>query len=164
MDTHVQTLINSLYKSLDGGDAIILVFLHFSLAFDTIHHNILQDWLGVEATVLYCFTSFLSIWFQLMLIGEGRSCACGPLFVGCVRSWHSSFQFNIYMKLMAKGFGIISILMISGFIAHTQAVILIGDCSDLDGGEQTSAQSFPNWVAGVVFKEQVSAVIKKDFA
>lgn len=157
------SLINSLYKSLDGGDAIILVFLNFSLALNTIHHDILRDWLGVEATVLYCFASFLSIWFHLMLIGEGRSCACGPLFVGCVRNWHSPFLFNIYMKLIAKGFGIISILMISGFIAHTQAVILISDCSGLDGGEQTSAQSFPIWVAVVVFKEQVSAVIKNNF-
>lgn len=55
------SLINSLYKSLDGGDASILVFLHFSVAFDTIYHNILLDWLGVEGTLLYSFTFFLSI-------------------------------------------------------------------------------------------------------
>lgn len=83
--------------TLAWGDVFILVLLDVSVAFHTISHSILLDWLwglGVGNSVLQQFSSFLH--YQSVLVGEERP---SPRHLLCGALQHSSLfplLFNIY--------------------------------------------------------------------
>uniref|UniRef100_A0A8D0DWT2 Reverse transcriptase domain-containing protein n=1 Tax=Salvator merianae TaxID=96440 RepID=A0A8D0DWT2_SALMN len=104
-ETALVALIDDLWRARDRGYSSILVLLDLSEAFNTIDHGILLrqlEGLGVGATVLWWFSSYLSGRLQSVLVGRQRS-APRPLICGVPQgSVLSPLLFNIYMKLLGE--------------------------------------------------------------
>ena len=73
METALLSIKNYIHLSLSQGEAIVLVLLDLSAAFDTIDHSTflscLHDWFGVGGSALKWFSSYLTECYQAVKIG-----------------------------------------------------------------------------------------------
>ena len=72
----VLTLVDKISEALDNADYVIGVFLDFSMAFDTIDHEILLRKLekyGIRGTALDWFTDYLSNRLQYITCNGAKS-------------------------------------------------------------------------------------------
>ena len=76
-ETLLLKINNDIMASLDKGEAVMLVLLDLSAAFDTIDHNIMLDRLnkkyGIEGTALKWFESYLQHRTQSVLVNDKES-------------------------------------------------------------------------------------------
>ena len=76
-ETALLRVHNDIMLSVDKGNAVVLVLLDLSAAFDTIDHNILllrlHDIIGVTGTALQWFQSYLANRSQQVLIEDAVS-------------------------------------------------------------------------------------------
>ena len=76
-ETALLSIKNDVHLSVSQGEVTALVLLDLSTAFDTIDHSTLlsclQDWFGVDGSILKWFSSYLSECYQSVKIGSTLS-------------------------------------------------------------------------------------------
>jgi hypothetical protein len=106
-ETALLKIVNDIFLALDSGKSVILCLLDLSAAFDTIDHGILvsrlQSRIGIEATALQWFESYLDNRYQSVSIkGESSS----PVLLRCGVPQGSVFGPNEFINYMAPTYDI----------------------------------------------------------
>ncbi len=94
-------VLNDIYITTDSGDSVVLILLDLLAAFDTVDHSTLlsrlESWVGLKATVLNWFQSYLSDRKFLVKLGNFTS-SPAPLSCGLPQgSILSPSLFSLYM-------------------------------------------------------------------
>lgn len=102
-ETTLMKVHNDIMLSLNGGDNVVLVLLHYTFAFDTINHNLLLSRLkkrfGIAASVLK-FPSHISV----IVLNLSASSNLPPLHLICSLGYHwdPSFQSQTRLSIVTN--------------------------------------------------------------
>ncbi len=96
-------VLHDIYLSTYSGDSVVLILLELSAAFDTVDHSTLlsrlESWVGLKATVLNWFQSYLSDRKFLVKLGNFTS-SPAPLSCGLPQgSILAPSLFSLYMLI-----------------------------------------------------------------